>query len=214
MRKSRGVLTLEAALVLPIVICTMFLMIFLSLFVYTRLYIAISVNHVASIATAYWYDSNSELYTVDNNYNSVIANALGTIGSKQVKIDNLKKKIEKRIDTAPMNIVSKDVTVEAKSYLIYNKLLIKVECTYELPLGGLFDLLGLTEDGKLKDKFSKEIKFSSTEENMRLIAYLSDKVAQLYGNSKIKSEINGKLDEVINFLNKAAGNGGEDSSEG
>lgn len=66
----------------------------------------------------------------------------------------------------------------------------------------------------MKDKFSKEIKFSSTEENMRLIAYLSDKVAQLYGNSKIKSEINGKLDEVINFLNKAAGNGGEDSSEG
>ena len=88
MRKSRGVLTLEAALVLPIVICTMFLMIFLSLFVYTRLYIAISVNHAASIATAYWYDSNSELYTVENNYNSVIANALGTIGSKQVKIDN------------------------------------------------------------------------------------------------------------------------------
>ncbi len=51
-----------------------------------------------------------------------------------------------------MNVVSKEVTVQAKSYLIYNKLLIKVKCTYELPLGGLFDLLGLTQDGKLEDQ--------------------------------------------------------------
>lgn len=202
MKKSKGVLTLEAALVMPVVIYTMFLMIFLSLLIYTRIYVAISVNKATAIATAYWYDSNSPIYNKENNGSSIIANAIGTIGSSHIKEDNIKALVEEKIDAAPMNIVKSKVSVDSKNYLIYNNLIVDVECTYKPPLAGLFKLFGLSKDGTISDTFRKEVKLSSTEENMRAITYIGKLINKATEDGKIQDAIEGAGNSIDSATEK------------
>lgn len=172
MKKSKGMLTIEAALVMPLVIYIVFIMIFTFLFIYTRVYVAISTNYGTSLATAQWYSRGSEFDVSNTKGGSVIGEAIGTAFSNDKKEDVLKEIIEKKIlSGTPMTINPLNIKVDAKNYIIGQKVEVTVDATYKLPLSGLFKLMGMSKDGTVTDVYTKTINITNTEDNIRTITY-------------------------------------------
>lgn len=175
MKKNKGSLTLEAALIMPLVIYIVFIMISLTLFLYSRIYVGISINHTIAQATSKWYNIDSEYGADSKNKYGVVANAIGTTLASGAKVDTFKEKLMERVNKGV--IVGIDCNINAKSYnyLVGEKLVVDVECTYKLPLGALFKLIGLTnQNGTVTDKYKKVVMLSNTEDNMRTISYTAD----------------------------------------
>lgn len=172
MKKAKGMLTIEAALVMPLVIYIVFIMISLFLLIYTRTYVAISTNYATSLATAQWYSRDSVFDLSNSKGGSVIGDAIGTAFSNGKKESALEEIIENKIQNAtPVKITNLKVSADAKNYIIGQKVEVTVDATYNLPVSGLFKLMGISKDGTITDTYTKIINITNTEDNIRTITY-------------------------------------------
>lgn len=171
MKKSKGMLTIEAALVMPLVIYIVFIMISMVLFLYTRVYVALSTNHVANLATAQWYSTNSD-FDVSIKGGSVIGQAIGMSMSTKAKQEVVKEKIEDKIKTgSPMKVNINSVEVKSFNYLIGQRVNIKVSCDYKLPLAGIFRIMGISKTGSISNTYERNINLANTEDTRRMLTY-------------------------------------------
>lgn len=172
MKKSKGMLTTEAALIMPLVIYIVFIMISTFLFLYTRVYVALSTNHVIAQATAQWYSIGSDF---DTSYRggSIIGQALGIGNSAKDKEKIVEDKIIEKVKKASPIKVDLDVDANVSNNIIGQKLDITVNGTYTLPVGGLFKLMGLSDDGTITDVYNRTANLSNAEDNIRMIDYAS-----------------------------------------
>lgn len=198
-KNKKGVLTIEAALIMPLVIYIIFLMIFMFLLIYSRVYVSLSVDHVAAEVTSQWYSRNSDFDTVKDSKNSIIAAAFETAMSNSKKIDVVKTKLKNRIDSesgsrgVPIKVdFSSDVSIS--NYIVGQSMTIKTTCKYTLPIAGVFRLLGLSGDGTMTDTTTKIVHLSNNEANMRTIKYASGLIKKNYDEilSKIKEKFGSK----------------------
>lgn len=196
LHKNKGVLTIEAALIMPLVMYVVFIMIFTFLFIYSRVYLALSVDHVVAQVTAQWYSRGSDFDTIKSGKNSIIAEAFATAFSTDKKVAIVKTKLKDKVDSGiPMKVdFSSDVSVFP--YVVGEQMTIKTNCTYKLPLSGLFKFFGMTKDGMVHDSNTKVVNLSNNEANMRTIAY----TAKLLGRAKANAK--SILDKVKSSLSK------------
>ena len=173
MKKNKGLLTIEAALVMPLVIYIVFIMISVFLFVYTRVYVALSTNNVVAQATTQWYSTGSD-FDSSSDGGSIIGQAIGIGNSSKAKEEKVEQKIKDIVKQAAPMKVDLDVKVESSNHIIGQKLDIEVTGTYTLPLGGLFKLIGVSEDGTITDVYKRTANLSNAEDNIRMIDYASD----------------------------------------
>lgn len=195
MKKNKGSLTLEAALIMPLVIYIVFIMISLTFFIYSRIYVGISINHTIAQATSQWYNIDSDYGAESKDRYGVVANAIGTTLASSAKVDTFKNKLSEKIDKGVIVKIDYDVDVKRYNYLVGEKLVINIKCKYNLPLGGLFKLMGLSKDGTITDNFKKVVMLSNTEDNMRTISYTADLIKRKETQeliNKIKSALGGK----------------------
>lgn len=197
MKKYKGVLTLEAALIMPLVIYIVILMIMVSLLIYNRVFVALTTNHAVTQATSGWYDLESDFGGESKKEYGVIANAISTSFTRETKKEVLRKKIKERIKKYSPIKVNTEVNITPYNYLVGEKLDIEVICTYNLPLPGLFKLFGVGEgDGTLKDSFKKNVMLSNTESNMRTVSYVSN----LLQRDEVQGTIQGIIDKIKSSL--------------
>lgn len=189
--RKKGVLTVEAALVMPIVIYVVFIMIFMFILIYSKIYVSLSVDHVVSEVTAQWYSRGSDFdTTTKKGYNSIIAEAFASATSTKAKVQQVQTKLDKRVkEGVPMKIDFKS-NVNVSSYIVGQTVNIKTETTFQLPLAGLYKFFGITTDGKIKQESYKVVNVANNEGNMRLIKYSSDLVKKKAGEilAKIKKK--------------------------
>lgn len=172
MKKSKGMLTLEAALVMPLVIYTVFIMIFTFLFIYTRVYVLLSTNYVMAQATAQWYSVGSDFDSTKEG-GSVIGQALGMALSTSKKEKIIEEKIRTKVDDGSPMKVDLKVNVNTSNYIIGQRLHIKVKGKYKLPLSGIFKIMGLTKDGTITDTYKRTLNLANAEDNIRTVTYVS-----------------------------------------
>ena len=97
MKKIKGSLTLEAALIMPLVIYIVFIMISLTFFIYSRIYVGISINHTIAQATSQWYNIDSDYGAESKDRYGVVANAIGTTLASSAKVDTFKINCQKKL---------------------------------------------------------------------------------------------------------------------
>lgn len=191
MKKNKGSLTLEAALIMPLVIYMVFLMISMSLYIYTRVHVAISINNVSTVASAQWYSIGSEFDV--SNAASITGNAIGTSLSGNKKIEVLKSMLERRINKGtPIKVIS-EISADRVNYLVGEKVILNVNCTYNPPLKGIYKFFGATEE-TFKSNYVKVIKLSNNESNMRTVSYVKDLIG------RVKDDVKEALDNFENAL--------------
>lgn len=191
MKKSKGVLTLEAALIMPLIIYVVLIMIFLSMLIYTRTYVSLSTNYIVSTMTNDWYSIETK--------GGLIGGLFGTKSALQEKKAAIEKMIVDKINSgAPMSVESK-VDVDPTSYLIGDRLEIKVEAKYKMPLPGLFKMFGLADsEGKVTDTYTKVVRLSNAESNMRVISYGKDLISRI----SEKLDLDGILSKIKELLGR------------
>lgn len=190
MKKSKGMLTIEAALVMPLVIYIVFIMIFTFLFIYTRVYVALSTNHVMAQATAQWYSTGSDFDTTKSG-GSIIGQALSMSLSTDKKEQIIEEKIRTKVENGSPMKVDLGVNVKTSNYIIGQKVKIEVEGKYKLPLSGIFKLMGITKDGTITDTYKRTLNLSNTEDNIRTITYAS---------KLVNDNVDEILDKIENVL--------------
>lgn len=170
MKKSKGMLTTEAALIMPLVIYIVFIMISTFLFLYTRVNVALSTNNVVAQATAQWYSIGSDF---DTSYRggSIIGQAIGIGNSAKDKEKIVEEKIIEKVKKASPIKVDLDVDANVSNNIIGQKLDITVKGKYTLPVGGLFKIMGLSSDGTITDIYNRTANLSNAEDNVRMIDY-------------------------------------------
>lgn len=190
MKKSKGMLTIEAALVMPLVIYIVFIMISTFLFIYTRVYVALSTNHVVNIATAQWYSTGSD-FDVSTTGGSIIGQAIGLSSSTSKKEEIIEEKIIEKIKKgSPMKVDIKDVDAKTFNYLIGQRLSIKVSCDYKLPVAGVFRIMGISKTGTITDTYERNVNLANTEDTRRMITYATSVVKEAL--TEIKKALGGK----------------------
>ena len=107
----------------------------------------------------------------------------------------INKKLSDKIDKGAIVKIDYEFKEERYNYLVGEKLVINIKCKYNLPLGGLFKLMGLSKDGTITDNFEKFVMLSNAEDNMRTISYTADLIKRKETQeliNKIKSALGGK----------------------
>lgn len=191
MKKSKGVLTLEAALIMPLIIYVVLIMIFLSMLIYSRIYVALSTNNVVLTVSRDWYSMETK--------GGLVGGMLGTkeaIKGKELLIENaIKEKIQKG---TLMEVEIENVSAKQSGFIIGDKLKVEVTTKYKLPLPGIFKLFG--NDGTISDSYKKEVKLSNTEANMRAVSYAKSIVERI--NKAIENNGGDTWGTIKEFLAK------------
>ncbi len=207
MKNSRkGAVTIEYALVFPVVIICIMILLYIGLIYYQQALLQSVVSENAQNCALLWgYDfdtldtgegiTSMEAYQSEGLYWHVFSDASP---KKDMLQEGIKDELLKRSILKP----SKDVEVEVifHNYLIVQKVGFKADITYKLPFAdGLLKVLGQSEGIKLSAY--SEITVYDPKEFIHNVDYL----LQIYDESGASDWVKEKLEPVKNSLNKIKG---------
>lgn len=197
-RDQKGSLTVETALVFPLVVYSVLLIIFIVLILFCRVNTAIAINRVCDEVTGTYYDAYGKYGAYYNNGPSggVITEAISeTLRSRTRKEDTIEKRLKSEIErSSPVKITAKP-EVKITNCFIWQSIDVKVKVDYPVIMGGLFDFF--SNDPRFNNDFFKETQtrslvVSSSESNIRTIDYIGEKVK----NSKVTGTISNTVDKI------------------
>ncbi|HHW48862.1 MAG TPA: hypothetical protein GXX14_09630 [Clostridiaceae bacterium] len=173
---QKGSITVEAAIVIPVVILSIVVVIYIVLIMYQKAYMQAVADDAASRGAAAWDKSASSLETI-----RVEKENLGDRGLYWRIYDPEKtsrqKAVEEYLDRkygryGILRESSRWSMAELKDYIIYKKLVVTMENSYRLPIGGLLSMFGI--DGYFTIKAKSEAVVNEPVEFIRNIDFLID----------------------------------------
>ena len=89
--------------------------------------------------------------------------------------------------------MTSEISADRVNYLVGEKVILNVNCTYNPPLKGIYKFFGATEE-TFKSNYVKVIKLSNNESNMRTVSYVKDLIG------RVKDDVKEALDNFENAL--------------
>ncbi len=148
---ERGSITVEASIIVPVIILSIITVIYLGFILYQRALLQSVADRAVQNGAASWENLSSDIATGKTGMDRLPDEGLYWRlfeYKKQNKLAEIKKYARDLL--AGFNFLSpgsSDVTVEIKDYVVYKRLKVTVENSYLLPLAGVVRLFG--SDGRL-----------------------------------------------------------------
>lgn len=206
-KKFKGSLTVETALIFPMVIFVILAMLFLILLLFSRINTSIAIGRICNEVEGTYYDAYGSYGVYADGASpsggvitEAITEVLSSRSRKETAIENkLKKEIEKGSPTK-LEIKPK---VTITNCILWHNIEIEVEIKYPLPVGGIFAFFTGNDEfksGTFKETQKRTLMVSSSESNIRTIDYTGEKFTQLQESSKVQEiieKIKGKIGEIF-----------------
>lgn len=192
--KERGSITVEAAILVPLIISSIVAVIFIGLLYYQRALLQSAADRTVQAGAASWCNISSDMATGKTEIGK-----LGDAGlywrlfesGKNEKVNRIKnyseQLLKKRCILKPSD---SDVFVEIKDFIVYKKLVVTVENSYPVPGGSLTGLFGLK--GCVKIKVTSYANINDPSEFIRNTDFILD----------IEKELENKYEGLKNIADK------------
>lgn len=206
---TKGSLTVEAALVFPVVLLVIFSMIFMCVLLYQSAYLQTTADQIAQISALNW--NNTKRIEALNNKNIPISTTTYLEGDlywhlydrdKTTKIKSIRDYAIAKLKYGNMingMLSTQDkVDIKVKNYVVYREINITLKDSYKLPFSGFFKSFGLKEAYTIEKK-SKAVINENTE-FIRNVDFMADTADQLGVLDDIKASMEKVKDNVYKFL--------------
>lgn len=197
LRKKKGSITIEAALIVPLVTAMLIVLIFFGILGYSRVIASVIINDTANKISSTWNSNSGEFskYIESEGGNSSKARALyfsSDAEAAEGKVrDYLVGEIERSLPIKP----TVSAEVKRSNYLIAESFHLEVSCIYSFPFESMFRFIGM--ENIINDKYNKGIVVSDSVGNMRTIKYAKGLVGRVMDNLE-GSSVMTKIQEVMN----------------
>lgn len=213
-------MTIEAALIVPVVIISLILLIYICILLYQQAYIKSLANTAAERGAAVWTNPSKDLYIefVDkeglantplywrvgelfssndkqNKYDKVNKFVVGSI-SKYSVFDKNRGKMTLKYTDSKMN-----VKCELTDYVIYKKLKVNIEEEYNLPISNVLKSFGFNVEFKISA--SSESVVNDPVEFVRNTDFVIDSVREI--DQKTGGKLEGMVDKITDTFDKLSG---------
>jgi hypothetical protein len=154
--RNRGSITVEASIIVPLVILSIVALIYIGIVLYQRAQLRSAADMAAETGATVWSDLKA-----DTGTGRVEMSDVGRGSLYWRLVDTGRDEKLKRITVFTENALRKGrllnaattkVRADIKDYIVYKKLEVVVENTYELPLGSLLRLFGASGCFSIKVK--------------------------------------------------------------
>jgi len=145
-RKSRGYITVEASIIVPVIILCIAAVVYMGLLLQQKAAIQSAAESAAEAGALAWSSGTDVSWagkpSKDDFKKPEIYRRLFE-GGKEKRLGDIEEyALELAAHNELIKPVDTSVTAELKDYVIYKKLVVSVRKSYKNPLGGLFGLFG------------------------------------------------------------------------
>ncbi|MDP4181412.1 MAG: pilus assembly protein TadE [Bacillota bacterium] len=211
---KRGSITVEASIIVPTVIISLIVLIYICVFLYQQSYIKSIANTAAQRGADVWNNSKRDMYIEYMDKKEIADTSLYwrfsefiSGGEKQKKVDKVNAFVKNSV--SKYTILSKNNLSQLKSgslsvrcdiddYIIYKKLKVSIEEDYDFPLKGLLKSFGF--ESALKISANSEAVISDPVEFVRNTDFTVDTVREI--DQKTGGKLEGVLDKVNGAFDK------------
>ena len=182
-KKLKGSLTIETALVFPLVVFGIIFIIFFILLIFCRINTAMSVNKICNEISGTYYDAYGTFgrYSNAGPSGGIITEAISeALFSRSRKEETIREEISNQIQNRTPIKLDISANVDIHNFVIWQSVDIEVNVKYPLIVGWVFEMF--TDDprfsgGTFNESYKRIIVVSSTESNIRSMDYLGEKIS-------------------------------------
>lgn len=202
-KRLKGSLTIETAIIFPLIVFGIIFIILLILLVFCRVNTSISINKICNEISGTYYDVEGKFGSGNDPTSGVIIEAVSeTLFSRERKRQTIEEQINEQIQKSSPLKLNVSAEVEVNNCIIWQGVDINVKVEYPLILGGVFEMF--TNDsrfsgGKFIETYKRSIVVSSTENNIRSMDYLGDKIDESGIIDDIVNTIKSKIGSIFGF---------------
>lgn len=149
-KEESGSITIEAAIIVPIVIFSIIVIMYISLLLYQQACLQSVANNVASRGAETWGRSITSIETgrvrIDDLNNKGLYWRIFD-SDKETQENNVREFLINKSDRfSLLKEIRKTIDIELKDYIVYKKLIVTVQATYNLPVAEFLQVFGLKKD--------------------------------------------------------------------
>lgn len=224
-KPNRGSMTVEASLIIPAVIISLIVLVYICLMLYEQSYIKALANTAAQRGAATWANPSKDMYMEFIDKKDLARAPLYwrvgeffTKNEKQKKFDKvnayvlanisknslfIKDRSGKNNETLTLKYTGSKMNVrcDLEDYVIYKKLKVSIEEEYDLPLSNMFKAFGI--DVKFRISASSESVVDDPVEFVRNTDFVIDSVREI--DQKTGGKLEGAMDKVTGTIDKLSG---------
>jgi len=198
----RGSITVEAAIVIPVVILSIVAIIYIVLIMYQKAFMQAVVDDAASKGATAWDRSFNSLETIKVEKENLGSRGLywriydSEKASRQHVVEEYMNRKYERYGI--LREIDRQSRVELEDFLIYKKLTVSLESSFRIPVGGLLDMFGI--DSQYTIKVRSEAVVNEPVEFIRNTDFILDmerKLERRYPDLKnLVDETRGVMDKI------------------
>ena len=192
--RYRGSITVEASIIVPITILSIVALIYIGIVFYQQAQIRSAADMAVEAGADVWSDALADMGT---GRAEMLDSAGGSLYWRLVdnesdeKLERITRYTEKALEKGKLlNAATTKVSVNIRDYIVYKKLEVSVENTYELPLGSLLKIFGAS--GRFSIKVKSESVIDEPVELIRNVDFAID----------LEKELEDRFPELKNLREK------------
>jgi hypothetical protein len=213
-------MTVEASLIIPAVIISLIVLVYICFMLYEQSYIKALANTASERGAATWANSSKDMYVEFIDKKGFGSTSLYWRAGEFFSKDDKLKKFDK-INTFVLESISKyslfdknkgtltlkytdskmNVQCDLEDYIIYKKLKVTIEEEYNLPLSNMFKVFGI--DMEFKISASSESVVDDPAEFVRNTDFVIDSIREI--DQKTGGKLEGVMDKVTGTFDKFSG---------
>ncbi|HEY9062470.1 MAG TPA: hypothetical protein VIO64_18515 [Pseudobacteroides sp.] len=218
-------MTVEASLIIPAVIVSLIVLVYICFMLYEQSYIKALANTASERGAATWANPSKDMYMEFIDKRNLAGTSLYwrvgeffTKGDKQKKYDKVnafvlksisknsfftKDRSDKGKETLTLKYTDSRMSVKCdlEDYVIYKKLKVSIEEEYSLPISNMFRAFGI--DVKFKISASSESVVDDPVEFVRNTDFVMDSVREI--DQKTGGKLEGAMEKVTGTFDKLSG---------
>lgn len=214
---KRGSMTVEASIIVPTMIISLILVIYICLFLYQQTYLQSVANSAAERGASTWNNMSKDMYIEYIDKNEIENTSLYWRLPEAFSSDDKKKKLERVTGFVESNVSKyslfdkkngamnseynyRNLSVDCSisDYIIYKKLEVKVSEEYKIPFKNLLGAFGL--NGSITLSAKSEAVIDDPVEFVRNTDFVIDSIREI--DDKTGGKLEGVLDKVTGSFSK------------
>lgn len=170
--EMKGSLTIEAALIIPLITFLILIVTFFTITIYSMIYSSMVINNATNSLVTRWNDrDNTGGFHASSMYSGINRNSL---------VSEIENVIKDEIDLKLPITVNTQVSIDDSWGVFWDYVTVEVKCDFEMPFGGLFAMFN--SDGKVSKVYRRNVQIANSTEGLRVVKFagnLADSITQM-----------------------------------